>query len=61
MNLQIFEYPAYIAALLKEKQLEVHPDKNGFIGIGKPDLKKKVNTSPIMFGNIETKCKVQDE
>ena len=54
-----------ISSMMKEKQLEVHPDKTGFIVMGTEKYKQQIfaeiQNSPIMFGNIETKLKVADK
>ena len=54
-----------ISYMMKEKQLEVHPDKTGFIVMGGKEYKKQVfeelQEAPIMFGNIHTKCKDVDK
>ena len=51
--------------MMKEKQLEVHLDKTGFIVMGANEYKKQVfeelQEAPIMIGNIHTKCKDVDK
>ena len=54
-----------LANVMKEKQLKVHPDKTGYIVIGnagyQEQIKKELEVSPIMFGNILTKNKIMDK
>ena len=54
-----------LASLMKEKQLEVHPDKTCYIIMGGKKFKERVleelRESPIMFGDIETRCKEKDK
>ena len=51
--------------IMKEKGLEIHPDKSGFLAIGSKDFKeevsKKTKEEPIMFGNIPLKEKKQEK
>ena len=50
---------------MKEKQLEVHPDKTGYIVLGSRTFKESVerasSETPIMFGNIVTQSKSMDK
>ena len=54
-----------MAALMKDKQLEVHPDKTGYIVLGSLKFKEKicreVLITPIRFGSMVTKMKTQDK
>ena len=52
-------------SMMKEKQLEVHPDKTGYIVLGSRTFKESVerasSETPIMFGNIVTQSKTMDK
>ena len=51
--------------MAKSKQLEMHPDKTCFIVIGKREqilkIEKEIEQSPILFGNFETKKKMNEK
>ena len=50
---------------MKEKLLEVHPDKTGFIVLGSKQFKDQVRveleSTVIMFGDIKTSMKESDK
>ena len=52
-------------SLMEEKQLQVHPDKTGFIVLGckkfKEEVEKELGATPIIFGNLVTGAKVMDK
>ena len=54
-----------ICSLMKEKLLEVHPDKTGFIVLGSKQFKDQVRveleSTVIMFGDIKTSMKESDK
>ena len=54
-----------LSTMMKEKQLECHPDKTGYIVMGTEKFKEKVEKetceSPLVFGDFEVKEKKSDK
>ena len=54
-----------LSYIVKEKQLKVHPDKTGYIAVGSKEYQARISReameTPLMFGDIITKCKVADK